>query len=127
MMTGLAVLGPNFTTDEPANNPQYFRNLSLILMTVRSILVAKHGIVAWYIRGYRITLLTIGLVILIFFTAATVYLGVVLAFTNTTSTNAFIGWYVVLALEAVAVITTLPLLEAPCLKGHCNCGPVLEL
>ena len=104
-MSGFAIVGPNFDTSDPMKNSNSFRSLSLILMVSRLIIMLQYGTVAWYIRGYKQTFLPMALVIGTLFVAAVAFLGVTFAFSKTSGSNAYIGWYIIMIVEAVITIS----------------------
>ncbi|KAI1934776.1 hypothetical protein LOZ66_005631 [Ophidiomyces ophidiicola] len=104
VMTGLAVLAPNFDTNEPLNHPRRFRNTTLIIMGSRMMLAVQYGFVAWYVRGYKKTLAAKLTSVGVLFTSAMIYL--ILAFTATKEHGryAYLAWYIIPFFEALVMV-----------------------
>lgn len=97
VMVGLAIIGPEFLTEDDGWGP--LQQLSLILMVSRVVLYCQYGstlFFTWRYRGTRIPL--IGVMVSLFI-AAIIYLGVSFAFYRRTAYNAYISWYVVAVIE----------------------------
>lgn len=103
-MTGFAVLAPNFDTNDPLNHPRRFRNMSLVLMASRLVLVLQYASIAWYIRGYRKTLSAKIITIGTLFASALVFLILAVASSKQRARYAYLGWYIVPAIEAVVMV-----------------------
>jgi hypothetical protein len=94
VMTGFAVVGPVFTTDQAGYVPGCFRALSLILMASRLFLVLQYTMVMWYVRWHERTFVPLALTMATLFISAMVFLGLYFAFTDHSSNKAYIGWWV---------------------------------
>ncbi|PGG96437.1 hypothetical protein AJ79_09589 [Helicocarpus griseus UAMH5409] len=105
VMAGFAILGPNFDPSDPTENPNEFRNVSLVLMASRLILCCQYASIIWYIKCYKKALFPTFLVIGTLFLTAMAYLGLAFSFTRNRGQSAFLGWYVIGAVEAVFMIS----------------------
>ncbi|KAJ5218405.1 uncharacterized protein N7498_000504 [Penicillium cinerascens] len=96
VMVGLAIIGPEFLTEDDGWGPP--QQLSLILMASRVVLFCQYGSTLFFTWRYRATRLPLMGVMVSLFIAAIIYLGVSFAFYRTAS-NAYIAWYVVAVIE----------------------------
>ncbi|EEP79777.1 predicted protein [Uncinocarpus reesii 1704] len=122
IMTGFAVLAPNFDVTDPLNHPRRFRNMSLVLAASRLILVFQYGIVAWYVRGYKKTLSAKIITTGTLFVSALVFLIIALASQMDRARYAYLGWYIVPAVEAVIMIAISSFWKVLSFKGT----PIVE-
>ncbi|KAI1917873.1 hypothetical protein LOZ04_002591 [Ophidiomyces ophidiicola] len=104
IMTGLAVLAPNFDTNEPLNHPRRFRNTTLIIMGSRILLAVQYGFVAWYVRGYKKTLAAKLTTVGVLFTSAMIYLILAFAATKEHGRYAYLAWYIIPFFEALFMV-----------------------
>jgi low temperature requirement protein LtrA len=74
VMTGFAVTGAIYDTTAVSENVKAFRALSLILMVSRLALVIQYGVVLWYTRQFKGTLLPLSLTMVTYFISAIIYL-----------------------------------------------------
>lgn len=107
-MTGFAITGPGYNTDwssqqDVANSIQAFRALSLILMASRLILTFQYGVAFLQLRTYKNAIIPMTAHMAVLFSSAMLFLGMSFAFTKTSSENVLIGWYLIVALEALAI------------------------
>lgn len=107
-MTGFAVTGPGYNTHwtnqlDMENSIQAFRALSLILMASRLILTFQYGIAFLQLRTYKKAIIPMAAHIAVLFSAAMLFLGMSFAFTKTSSENVLVGWYLIVACEALAI------------------------
>ena len=110
-MTGFAVVGPAYEvgmTEEPEKAAQVlrgFQTLSLILMASRLILCAQYGIVSFWLRSYKKTLLPMFIQMLVLFSSAMIFLGLYFSFGREfPGDNSLVGWYVTVGVEAAIVL-----------------------
>lgn len=107
VMTGFAIVGPQFRTYEVEKYTRAFRSMSLILMASRLILMLQYGVVLYYLRPYwKKTLVPLAVIMATLFIAAIIFLGLTFSFHNDENSKAYIGWYVVVGVEAFATIAT---------------------
>ncbi|EER27019.1 hypothetical protein D8B26_002647 [Coccidioides posadasii str. Silveira] len=122
VMTGFAVLAPNFDTTDPLNHPRRFRNMGLLLMVSRLVLVLQYAIVAWYIRGYKKTLSAKIMTTGILFASAMVFLALAVTTQMRRGRYAYLGWYIVPAIEALAMVSISSIWKVLSFKGT----PIVE-
>ncbi|KAM5483250.1 hypothetical protein McanMca71_007926 [Microsporum canis] len=122
IMTGLAVLSVNFSVTNILEHPGRFASMSYLLMISRLILVAQYMTVAWYLRGHKQTFTAKVLVIATLFLAAMVFLALALSAHSLHSPRAHIAWYIVIAFEAVFMITISSFWKVLSFKGT----PIVE-
>ena len=112
-MTGFAVTGAIYDTNDVAENVKAFRAMSLILMVSRLVLAAQYAVIIFYVRQYSKTwaplLWTMGAL----FASAMIFLGTTFGFSVAGDSfpiekhgpQTYIAYYVVVCIEATAVIT----------------------
>ena len=108
VMTGFAVTGPGYNTnwatpEAAANSIQAFHALSLILMSSRLILTCQYGVVLVLLWSHKKAILPMVIHMAVLFTSAMLFLGLSFAFTKTSSERVLAGWYIVVAVEALAI------------------------
>jgi hypothetical protein len=108
VMTGFAITGPGYNThwethQDAENSIQAFQALSLILMASRLILTFQYGIAYLLLRKYKKAHLPMAAHMAVLFTSAMLFLGMSFAFTRTSSEKVLIGWYTIVACEALAI------------------------
>ncbi|KAL1956793.1 hypothetical protein VTO42DRAFT_6847 [Malbranchea cinnamomea] len=104
IMVAFAILAPNFDTSNLEQHPERFRDMSLVLMATRIVLILQYATVAWYVRVWKHTLVAKTAVMAILFGAAMVYLGLSFVFIRNPQVHGYVGWYVVSGVEAVLMI-----------------------
>ena len=114
-MTGFAVTGAIYDTTNVAENVKAFRALSIILMVSRLALVAQYGVVFLYVKKYPKTWAPLLSTMVVLFISAMIFLGTFFGYhiDNTGESfpnqeggpNTYIAYYVVVCVEALAVIT----------------------
>jgi low temperature requirement protein LtrA len=104
VMTGFAIVGPIFKTNEAERDNRAFRSLSIVLMVSRLILVVQYGTVLYFVKGYKKTILPVALVMATLFITAMVFLGVTFAFGPDKGQHAQDGWYITAVAEAVLIL-----------------------
>jgi hypothetical protein len=110
IMAGFAVIGPGYQTGfapgstEAAASLNAFRTLSFILMTSRLILTFQYGVALAWLRSYKRAIVPMLIHMAVLFTAAMLFLGLTFAFQSSNSEQVLIGWYVIVALEALAIL-----------------------
>ena len=102
-MVSYAVVGTNFDPSNIAVNYGTFRQLSLILVISRILLIIQYGSVLFWIKGYKKALTPILIQIAIFVVGAAVNLGLLFSFKPDTFGRPYFGWYAVAVFEAVVV------------------------
>ena len=103
VMVSYAVVGTNFDPSNIAENYITFRQLSLILIISRIILIIQYGSVLFWIKGHKKAITPILIQMVTFAIGALVSLGLLFTFKANTSGRPYIGWYAIAVLEAVVV------------------------
>jgi low temperature requirement protein LtrA len=101
-MVGLAIEGTNYDLKE--FTPVTFRNISLILMFSRLVLLVQYAVALWWVKSYKKARLPLLAHITTMFLTAMVFLGLSFFFGRHDGVHILDGWYVVMGLEAVAVL-----------------------
>ncbi|MCJ1474324.1 hypothetical protein MMC13_002982 [Lambiella insularis] len=109
VMTGFAVVGPNYQTsweDDKAGARalQAFQTLSLILMASRLVLACQYGAAYWWLRNYRKAHVPLLAHIGTLFVAAMIYLGLYFSFGKALSGSGLVAWYVAIGFEAAVIL-----------------------
>lgn len=73
-------------------------------MVSRLVLVFEYLTILWHIRKFKQGKLPLLAAIVFHFMAAMVYLGVSFRFEDNRNSNAYIAWYLVMALEAIVQV-----------------------
>lgn len=104
-MVSYAVVGTNFDPSNIADNYVTFRQLSLILIISRIILIIQYGSVLFWIKGHHKMKAITPILIQMgtFAIGALVSLGLLFTFKSNTSGGPYIGWYAIAILEALVV------------------------
>lgn len=109
VMTAFVSLGPVYDGIESGGQSRAYQGMALVLMTFRFILSIQYAIVLWFVHGFQKTLvplsLTLGLYVLTAFAFLITYLTDS-HFTLTGMEGAIRvhSWYIIIAVEALAVI-----------------------
>ena len=113
-MTGFAVTGAIYDTTNVNENVKAFRAMSIILMVSRLALVIQYGAVLWYLRKYQNTVIPLLVTMAALFVAAMAFLGTFFGFkthgpsgdskVQGAQPTTYIAWYVLVCVEAAAVI-----------------------
>ena len=110
VMTGFAVVGPNYKTgwedgsDVAASALQAFQTLSVILMASRLILVFQYAASYWWLRGYRKAHMPMIAHIGTLLISAMIYLGLFFSFGSAVSDSGLVAWYVTIGFESVVIL-----------------------
>ncbi len=114
VMTGFAVTGAIYDTTNVEENVKAFRAMSIILMVSRLALVTQYAAVLWYLRNYQNTVIPLLVTMAALFITAMVFLGTFFGFNihgrssdsevQGAQPTTYIAWYVVVCVEAAAVI-----------------------
>ena len=110
IMTGFAVVGPNYKTGWVEGTPEAaaalsaFQTLSLILMASRLILACQYGAAYSWLLRYKKAHLPILAHIGTLFIAAMIYLGLYFGFGHAASDNGLIAWYVTIGFESIVIL-----------------------
>ena len=112
-MTGFAITGAIYDTNDVAENVKAFRALSLILMVSRLVLVAQYAVIFFYVRQYTKTCAPLLWTMGALFVSAMIFLGTTFGFSVAGDSfpiekhgpQTYIAYYIVVCIEATAVIT----------------------
>lgn len=103
VMVSYAVVGTKFDPSDIANNYITFRQLSLILVISRIVLIIQYGSVLFWIKGHKNAINPILIRMSTFAVGAIISLGLLFTFRSNTSGRPYIVWYAIAVLEAVVV------------------------
>lgn len=103
VMVSYAIVGTNFDPSNIAENYGTFRQLSVILVTSRILLIIQYGSVLFWIKGHKKAVTPIVIQIAIFAVGAAVSLGLLFSFKAENSGRPYFGWYAVAVFEAIVV------------------------
>ncbi|KAF3936766.1 hypothetical protein ABW19_dt0202646 [Dactylella cylindrospora] len=85
-------------------NSSAFKTLSLLLMASRFAIAIQYLVVWVALRQYPKTKMPLLLMSVLMFVSMFIFLGLAFSFTPNSSVKGYIGWYVILALEAILVL-----------------------
>ena len=103
VMVSYAVVGTNFDPSNIAEHYVTFRQLSLILVISRIVLIIQYGSVLFWIKGHKKVITPILIQMATFAIGAIISLGLLFTFKSKTFGRPYIGWYAIAALEAIVV------------------------
>lgn len=113
-MTGFAVCGAIYDITDVGGTVKAFESMSIVLAVSRFFLALQYAIVLGYVRKYEKVIAPLVLTIAIEFVAAAIFLGTFWGFPRTavvtgdkttyTVPRTYTVWYVMIAVEACAVI-----------------------
>lgn len=114
VMTGFAICGAIYDTQNVGENVKAFRALSIILMVSRLALVLQYGVVLFYVHKWSKTILPMLSTMICLFISAMIFLGTFWGYDLSNTGNSFpnqengpqtyVAYYVVVCVEAGAVI-----------------------
>ncbi|KAJ6261234.1 hypothetical protein Dda_3902 [Drechslerella dactyloides] len=104
VMVGFSAINHRFNPKYPAENWQAFKNLSLLLFASRFAIAIQYFVVWWTVRQYKKTKVPLLLMSVIMAISMILFLGLAFSFQPQSNVKGYIGWYVILALEAVLVL-----------------------
>ncbi|KAK6503134.1 hypothetical protein TWF481_008169 [Arthrobotrys musiformis] len=105
VMVGFSAINSKFDPRYPEQNWQAFKTLSLLLFASRFAIAIQYFVVWWTVRQYTKTKMPLLLMSILMFISMILFLGLAFSFSATSNTKGYIGWYVVLSLEAVLVLS----------------------
>ena len=103
VMVSYAVVGINFNPSNILDNYTTFRQLSLILVISRIVLLIQYGSVLFWVKGHKKVVTPILIQMATFAIGAAVSLGLLFTFKSSTSGRPYIVWYAIAVLEAIIV------------------------
>ncbi|KAK6521055.1 hypothetical protein TWF506_001288 [Arthrobotrys conoides] len=105
VMVGFSAINSKFDPRYPEQNWQAFKTLSLLLFASRFAIAIQYFVVWWTVRQYTKTKMPLLLMSILMFISMILFLGLAFSFSATSNTKGYIGWYVILSLEAVLVLS----------------------
>jgi low temperature requirement protein LtrA len=102
IMVGLAAEGTNYTLDDFTVSP--FKNISLILMGSRIVLMIQYSLALFWLKDYKKALFPLLAHVGTMFVTAVIFLGLAFGFNTPAGINIIDGWYVVMGIEAAVVL-----------------------
>ena len=106
VMVTFAIIGNQFDPTAIAENHATFRQLSIVLMVSRVVLICQYGSIIYWVRHHKKMVIPLLIHVVALAIGAVICLGLTFAFTSTSSKRAYIGWYVVVVLEAVIMFVS---------------------
>ncbi|KAL9581566.1 MAG: hypothetical protein Q9212_003819, partial [Teloschistes hypoglaucus] len=103
VMVTFAVVGTRFNPSKPHETYVTMRQLSLVLVVSRLVLVGQYGSAMLWVRKYPSVTKPIKVHIIALAVGAALCLGFFFTFTATSSGQAYVVWYVIIVMEALAV------------------------
>ncbi|KAL8735395.1 MAG: hypothetical protein Q9166_000940 [cf. Caloplaca sp. 2 TL-2023] len=103
VMVTFAIIGTKFDPSSPHESYITMRQLSIVLLVSRVILICQYGSVMLWVKGYMKILTPLSIHVAAFAIGAVVCLGFFFTFTARSSGRAYIVWYIVIVMEALAV------------------------
>lgn len=110
VMTAFVGLGPTYDTIDNGGESRAFQGLALVLMGIRFAFCIRYGLVLYFVQGFQKTLAPLLLMIFLYSISGLAFLATYLA-DNSASLTGLEGshhagyWYIIIGLEALAVIT----------------------
>lgn len=110
VMTSFVAMSPIYNTIADGGETAAFTGLALVLMAMRFIMVIQYAIVLYFVHGFHKTLVPLLLTISVYLITGFAFLGTYLADNGAMLTGAqgathVIRWYIIVAVEALAVMT----------------------
>ncbi|KAK6539003.1 hypothetical protein TWF694_010551 [Orbilia ellipsospora] len=104
VMVGFSAVNSKFDPRYPHRNHEAFKALSFLLFGSRFSIAIQYFVVWWTVKQYKKTKWPLLLMSVLMCASMLCFLGLAFSFTRHSNTKGYIGWYVVLALEAVLVL-----------------------
>ncbi|KAH7024376.1 uncharacterized protein B0I36DRAFT_161900 [Microdochium trichocladiopsis] len=99
VLVGFTVVAPKYDPEHQVKSA--WQSMSLILMASRLVLAVEYATVLWHIRKFKQGKLPLLVVLASHLVAASIYLGVSFTFHDSSNSQAYNAFYVVMAFEAV--------------------------
>ncbi|KAL8776054.1 MAG: hypothetical protein Q9213_008399 [Squamulea squamosa] len=103
VMVTFAIIGTVFDPSSPQETYATMRQLSLCLIVSRLVLICQYGSVMLWVKGHRKITTPLSIHIAAFVTGAILCLGFFFTFNARSSGRAYIVWYIIIVVEALAV------------------------
>ncbi|KAL8866093.1 MAG: hypothetical protein Q9174_006496, partial [Haloplaca sp. 1 TL-2023] len=102
-MVTFAIIGTRFDPSRPHDTYVTMRQLSMVLIVSRLVLICQYGSVMWWVRKYKSITTPLAVHVVSFGVGALLCLGFFFAFTAGSSGQGYVVWYVIVAAEALVV------------------------
>ncbi|KAL8708361.1 MAG: hypothetical protein Q9220_006741 [cf. Caloplaca sp. 1 TL-2023] len=106
VMVTFAIIGTRFDSSHPRATYNTMRQISIVLMVSRVVLICQYGFVMLWVKGHKKIVTPLQIHIAAFTTGAVFCLCFFFTFTPTASDQAYIAWYVIIVAEALAVFVS---------------------
>ncbi|KAL8954921.1 MAG: hypothetical protein Q9193_007012, partial [Seirophora villosa] len=103
VMITFAIVGPRFDPSKQGGEHVTMKQLNLVLVVSRVVLIAQYASVMLHVRGKKKIITPLAIHIVAFAIGAVLCLAFFLTFTRDTMGQAHIIWYVIIVLEALTV------------------------
>lgn len=103
VMITFAIVGPRFDPSKQGGEHVTMKQLNLVLVVSRVVLIAQYASVILHVRGKKKIITPLAIHIVAFAIGAVLCLAFFLTFTRDTMGQAHIIWYVIIVLEALTV------------------------
>ncbi|KAL8949787.1 MAG: hypothetical protein Q9222_004130 [Ikaeria aurantiellina] len=103
VMITFAIVGTRFDSSHPRSTYDTMRQISIVLMISRVVLICQYGFVMLWVKGHKKIVTPLSIHVAAFTTGAVFCLSFFFTFTSRSSGQAYIAWYVIIAAEALAV------------------------
>ncbi|KAL9594218.1 MAG: hypothetical protein Q9219_007151 [cf. Caloplaca sp. 3 TL-2023] len=103
VMTTLAIVGTRFDPSRRQGAHVTMKQLSLVLVISRLVLIGQYASVILWVRKHRKITVPLAIHIITFTTGAIICMGFFFTFTPYSSGQAYVIWYVIIGLEALTV------------------------
>ncbi|KAL8950563.1 MAG: hypothetical protein Q9183_007516, partial [Haloplaca sp. 2 TL-2023] len=105
-MVTFAIIGTRFDPSRPHETYITMRQLSMVLIVSRVVLICQYGSVMWWVRKHERITTPLSVHIVSFAIGAMLCLGFFFAFTEQSSGQGYVVWYVIIAVEALVVFVS---------------------
>ena len=107
VMVTFAVVGTKFDPSAKVGNYKTLRQLSLIMIVSRCILILQYGSILFWVKGHKKILPPILSTMVTFTVGTLITLGIFFTFKpDGTGRRAYIGWYIISVTEAILVFVS---------------------
>ncbi|KAL8717240.1 MAG: hypothetical protein Q9225_005493 [Loekoesia sp. 1 TL-2023] len=103
VMTTFAIVGTRFDPSRHGKAYVTLRQLSMVMIISRILLVCQYGSVMLWVKRYRKITTPLAIHMAVFAAGAVVCLGFFFTFISYASGQAYVVWYIIIVLEAMAV------------------------
>ncbi|KAL8851436.1 MAG: hypothetical protein Q9221_003615 [Calogaya cf. arnoldii] len=103
VMITFAIIGNRFDPSSPYETYPTMRQLSICLLVSRLVLICQYGSVMLWIKGHKKIIAPLSIHITAFAVGAVLCFAFFFTFNARSSGQAYIGWYIIIVMEALAV------------------------